>query len=65
MEWIDEEIEENYGKNLYYRNETNFFLNYQLLKKREITEDNIYKIIEKYLVRVDGIENVFKKKYYP
>lgn len=61
LEWIDEEIEENYGKNLYYRNETNFFLNYQLLKKREITEDNIYKIIEKYLVRVDGIENVFKK----
>ena len=36
-------------------------MNYPLLKKQEITEDNIYKIIEKYLVRVDGIENVFKK----
>ncbi len=62
LEWIDEEVEEKYGKNIYYRNDANFFLNYKKLEKIELSEDDIVEVIREYLLRVDGIEDILTKR---
>jgi len=61
LDWIDEEIEENFGKNLYSRNGVNFFINNKNLKKSNVKFSDIFEIIEKYLMRVEGIEKVLLK----
>ena len=61
LEWIDEEIEEKFGKSLYFRNRDRFFINHKLLKKSNAEFSDIYEIIEKYLLRVEGIEKIISK----
>jgi predicted AlkP superfamily pyrophosphatase or phosphodiesterase len=61
-EWIDEEIEEKFGKNHYHRSGTNYFLNLAQLKKADIDPIEIYKIVQNYLTRVEGIEKVIFKQ---
>ena len=61
LEWIDEEIEEKFGKNLYFRKRADFFINNKALKKSNVEFADIYGIIEKYLLRVEGIEQIISK----
>jgi predicted AlkP superfamily pyrophosphatase or phosphodiesterase len=61
LEWIDEETEEKFGKNLYSRNGVNFFINKKALKKSNAKFSDIYGIISKYLTRVDGIEKIMSR----
>ena len=61
LDWIDEEIEEKFGKNLYVRNGVNFFIDSKILKKSEAEFSDIYGIVEKYLLRVEGIERIISK----
>jgi len=61
-EWIDEEILETHGENLYYRTGGNFFLDLERLKKADIDPRSIFQIVNKYLPRVNGIDHmVFKQ----
>ena len=63
LNWIDEEIEEKYGKNLYYRNRDRFFIDHNVLKKSNAEFSDIYEIVEKYLLRVEGIEKIVSKNF--
>ena len=60
-EWIKDIIEEKYGKKLYTRNWNNYYLDFKRLKKANIDPRKIYKIIEEYLSKVEGIEEVVFK----
>ena len=61
LQWIDQESEELYGNNLYHRDESNFYLNYKSLKDKNVDTVELFKIVEKYLLRVEGVEKVIKK----
>jgi len=60
--WIDDEISEQFDKNLYYRDWSNFYFFHEKLKKKEFLPEDLEKIIKKYLMMVDGVENVITKK---
>ena len=62
LTWIDEESEEKFGKKLYRRDGGNFFLNKQKIKDSNVQPKNIYKIISKYLTKVEGIERMVIKE---
>lgn len=62
LEWIDEECEEQLGENLYHRNGANFYLNFQQLKKIEVMPQDVFKIVDKYLLNVEGIGKVIRKE---
>jgi len=59
--WIDEEIEERYGKNLYIRSGGNFFLHQDRIEKANTHPKKIFEIVEKYFTKVEGIEKVIFK----
>ena len=61
LQWIDQESEELYGNNLYHRDESNFYLNYKSLKDKNVDTVELFKIVEKYLLRVEGVREVIKK----
>ena len=61
LEWIDHESEELYGKNLYNRSGSDFYLNYKNVKNNNVDTYDLFKIIEKYLLKVDGIGRVISK----
>ena len=54
-EWIEDEITEKYGKDLYIRDGYNYFLNHNLIENNEANKDSIISIIKDYLLRIDGI----------
>ena len=62
FEWIEEEIEERFGKKLYFRSGGNFFLDAERVKKANVKPRNIFEIVEKYLPKVEGIESVVFKE---
>ena len=61
LDWIDEETEEKFGKKVYSRNGVNFFVDKEKLKTIDVEFSDVFKIIEKYLTRVDGIDMVLSK----
>ena len=61
LDWIDEEIEEKFGKNLYVRNGVNFYIDHEKLRKGSVKFSDLFEIIDKYLTRVEGIEKVLSK----
>ena len=62
LTWIDEETEEKFGKKLYHRERGNFFLDKKKIIESNIQEEKIYKIISKYLTKVEGIEKIVIKE---
>ena len=62
FEWIEEEIEEKYGDNLYVRSGGNYFLNLEKLKKMDINPRAIYDVVQKLLPKVEGIERMVYKE---
>ena len=62
FEWIDEEIEERFGKDLYVRSGGNYFLNLEKMKKANINPKKIYNVVDKYLPKVEGIERIIYKE---
>ncbi|MBT3496818.1 MAG: hypothetical protein HN462_06465 [Candidatus Marinimicrobia bacterium] len=58
-EWIEDEIEERYGKDLFTRSGLQYFLNDENIKKAEVNPDSIVAIMKKYLLKIDGIAQVF------
>jgi len=62
FEWIDEEIEERFGEDLYVRSRGNYFLNLEKLKKEDIDSREIYNVIDKYLPKVEGIERIIYRE---
>jgi arylsulfatase A-like enzyme len=62
LEWIDQESEELYGANLYHRSGSNFYLNNENIKKYDVNISDVYKLIEKYLLKVDGISEIISKQ---
>ena len=61
FEWIEEEIEERFGDDLYVRSGGNYFLNLEILKKANISPKKIYNVVNKYLTKVEGIEKTIYK----
>ncbi len=61
LEWIDDEIIEFYDSGLYFRDWLNYYFDLELLKQENIKPSDLTKIIKKYLLRVNGIENVYTK----
>ena len=62
LTWIDDELEELFGKKLYHRDGGNFFLDKERIKKANISTDSIYKVVKKYLTNVEGIDDVIIKE---
>ncbi len=60
--WIDDEIEELYGLELYHRDGGNYFLDFERIKQAKIRPQQIYSIINKYLTKVEGIESMIIKQ---
>jgi len=60
-EWINDEISEVYGKNLFFRHGVKYYFNHERLRKNNISIDDPIKIIKKYLPKVEGISSVFTK----
>ena len=61
LQWIDDEISEFYDSGLYFRDWLNYYFDIELLKQENIKPAELTKIIKKYLLRVDGIENIYSK----
>ncbi len=61
LRWIDDECQEIYGNKLYHRDGANFFLDWDMMKKKDINSNNIYNIIDKYLTKVEGIDRIVLK----
>ena len=62
LTWIDEECEERFGASLYHRSGANFFIDSNRMKKINISNEQVFDIIEKYLTNVEGIEGVVIKE---
>jgi len=62
LTWVDDEIEESFGKGLYHRDGGNFYLDMDKIKKTNTKPDTIYNIIEKYLTKVEGIDRMINKQ---
>ena len=60
-EWINDEISEIYGDNLYVRSGAKFYFNHERLRKNNISLDKPAQVIKKYLSKVDGISAVLTK----
>ena len=58
LDWIDDEVEELLGKDLYHRVWTKFYINHEKLELENIDKRDIYDIVEKYLTKVVGIEKI-------
>ncbi len=54
-EWIEYEISEKYGNNLFTRDYYSYFLNDERIEKEEANRDSIIAVIKKYLLKIDGI----------
>ncbi|MBH10959.1 MAG: hypothetical protein CMG74_11550 [Candidatus Marinimicrobia bacterium] len=61
-EWIEDEITEEYDKDLFVRDGINYYFDLETLKKRNIPLSKLQNIVKKYLPKVVGIEKVFTKK---
>jgi hypothetical protein len=62
LTWVDEEIEESFGKGLYHRDGGNFYLDMDKIKNANTIPDTIYNIIDKYLTKVEGIDQMIIKQ---
>jgi predicted AlkP superfamily pyrophosphatase or phosphodiesterase len=60
-DWIDDEISEIYGENLFYKDFTNYYLFHDKLKKKNIEASDLENIIKKYLGMVVGVKAVLSK----
>ena len=60
-EWINDEISEIYGDNLFVRSGVRFYFNHERLRKNNISLDKPAQVIKKYLSKVDGISAVLTK----
>ena len=60
-DWIEDEISEYYGENLFYKDFTNYYLFHDKLKKKKIEASDLENIIKKYLEMVDGVKAVLSK----
>ena len=60
-EWINDEISEMYGDNLFVRSGVRFYFNHERLRKNNISFDKPAQVIKKYLLKVDGISAVLTK----
>ena len=60
-DWIEDEISEYYGENLFYKDFTNYYLFHEKLKKKKIEASDLENIIKKYLEMVDGVKAVHSK----
>ena len=54
-EWINDEISEIYGDNLFVRSGVRFYFNHERLRKNNISLDKPAQVIKKYLPKVDGL----------
>ena len=61
-EWIDDEISEVYGDNLFTRDGVRFYFNHERLRKNNISLEGPAKIIKKYLTNVEGVSVVLTKE---
>ena len=62
FEWIEDEITETYGHNIFVRDWIHYFFDLENLKKRNVPLSEPASIIKKYLLRVEGIKQVFTKR---
>ena len=62
LQWIDEECEERFSKKVYYRDDANFFLEMNTIKKLGVDPQIIYDMVAKYLTEVEGIDRVIIKE---
>jgi predicted AlkP superfamily pyrophosphatase or phosphodiesterase len=60
-DWIDDEISEYYGENLFYKDFTNYYFFHDKLKKNNIEASDLENIIKKYLGMVEGVKAVLSK----
>ena len=62
FKWIEDEITETYGHNIFVRDWIHYFFDLETLKKRNVPLSEPASIIKKYLLRVEGIKQVFTKR---
>ena len=62
LQWIDDEITEYYDSGLYFRDWLNYYFDIKLLNQENIKPIELIRIIKKYLLRVNGIENIYTKE---
>ena len=60
-EWINDEISETYGENLFYRHGVRYYFNHERLRKNNISIEGPINVIKKYLPLVEGISLVITK----